>query len=180
MERNRVVCVETVFSQQLPVGPRTVRLLARDDFHPDFRLVRDQIEILSRAGKIVVETVSRGIETGEDEAAIAVDLCGRGQSQLVARERLAIRFFTRHADKPSTQIKRPRVIGALKRLRVARFLPAYLSATMRTRVEQHANDLVVPAHQYHRPPANGPRSIAAGLRNFDPVPDVTPAPPEKP
>src|SRR5216683_7528682 len=74
MERKRVVSVNTVLGQQLPVGPRTVRLLARDDFHPDFRLVRDQIEILSRAGQIVVETVSRWSEAGEDEAAIAVDL----------------------------------------------------------------------------------------------------------
>src|SRR5260370_32848140 len=136
MERHRVVGVETVFGQQLPVGPRTVRLLARDDFHPDFRLVRDQIEILSRAGKIVVETVSRGIEADEDEAAIAVDLRVRGQSQLVARERLAIRFFTRHADKSSTQIKRPCVIGALKRPHVPGLLTAYKTAAMRARIQE--------------------------------------------
>jgi len=94
MERKRVVSVNTVFGQQLPVGPRTVRLLARDDFHPDFRLVRDQIEIFSSASQIIVETVSRGIEAGEDEAAIAVNLRGRDQPQLFARERFAIRFFT--------------------------------------------------------------------------------------
>src|SRR6266404_7218250 len=130
MERHRVVCVDAVFGQQLPVGPRTVRLLTRHDFHPEFRLVRDQVEIFSRAGEIVVETVSRGIETGEDEAAIAVDLRGRGQSQLVARKRFAIRFFTRQAEELPTRIKRPRVIGALKGLRVARLLAAYESAAM--------------------------------------------------
>jgi hypothetical protein len=109
MEGKSVVSVETVLGQQLPVGPRTVRLLAPDDFHPDFRLVGDQVEILSRAGKIVVETVSRGIEAGEDEAAIAVDLRGRGQFEFRAGERLAIRFFTRNADELPTRIKRPRV-----------------------------------------------------------------------
>src|SRR5580704_13988589 len=80
MDRHRVVPVDAVLGHQLPVGPRTVRLLARHYFHPDFRLVDDQVEVFSRAGQIVVETVSRGIETGEDEAAIAVNLRWRGQS----------------------------------------------------------------------------------------------------
>src|ERR1700737_2460694 len=124
MERKRVVSVNTVLGQQLPVGPRTVRLLARHDFHPEFRLVRDQVEIFSRAGQIVVETFSTGIEAGEDEAPIAVNLRWRTQPQLVARERFAVRFFTRHADELPTRIKRPRVIGALKRPRVAKLLAA--------------------------------------------------------
>jgi hypothetical protein len=141
-------------------------LLARYDFHSEFRLVHDQVEIFSSAGQIVVETVSRRIETGEDKTAISLDPRGRDQPQLVARERLAIRCFTRHADKPSTQIKRPGVIWALKRIRVARLLAAYQSATMRTGVEQQANDLVVAAHQYHRPACNGSRYIVAGVRNF--------------
>ena len=98
MDRQRMVSIDAVLGHQLPVGPRTVRLLARHDFHSDFRLVGDQVEIFSCAGQIVVEIVSRGIETGEDEAAIAIDLRRRGQSQLVARERFAIRFFTGHPD----------------------------------------------------------------------------------
>src|SRR5260370_16855552 len=141
MGRQRVVSVDTVLDQQLPVGPRTVRLLARDDFHPDFRLVRDQVEIFSRAGQIVVETVSCWIEAGEDEAAIAVDLRGRGQSQLVARERFALRFFTRHAYKPPTRIKRPRVIGPLERLLIARLLAAYHSAPILPGAHTHPNHL---------------------------------------
>ena len=50
---------------------------------------------------------------------------------------------------------------------------------MRTGVEQHANDLVVAAHQYHRPTGNGPRSIVAGVRNFGFMPNVNPASAEK-
>jgi hypothetical protein len=150
-------------------------LLARDDFHSDFRLVRDQVEILSRAGKIVVETVSRGIEAGEDEAAIAVDLRGRGQFEFRAGERLAIRFFTRNADELPTRIKRPRVIGALKRPRVARLLPAYESAAMRAGVQEQANYSVVAAHQYHRPACNGSRYIVTGVRNFGFMTDINPA-----
>src|SRR5216683_2653185 len=106
-----------------------------------------EISLMGRQRVVSVETVSCWIEAGEDEAAIAVDLRGRGQSQLVARERFAIRFFTRHAYKPPTRIKRPRVIGALERLRIARLLAAYESATMRTRVQEHANDPIVAAHQ---------------------------------
>src|SRR5258708_17739142 len=159
MERKSVVSVETVLRQQLPVGPCTVRLLARDDFHSDFRLIRDQIEIFSSASQIIVETVSRGIEAGEDEAAIAVDLRGRGQFEFRAGERLAIRFFTRNADELPTRIKRPRVIGALKRPRVARLLPAYESASMRAGVQEQANDSVVAAHQYHPPVCNRSRNI---------------------
>jgi hypothetical protein len=52
-------------------------LLARHDFHSEFRLVHDQVEIFSRAGQIFVETVSRRIETGEDETAISLDQRGR-------------------------------------------------------------------------------------------------------
>jgi len=138
-----------------------------------------QAEIFSRAGKIVVEAVSRGIESGEDEAAIAVHARGRGQRQFLARKRVAIRFFTGNTDELPARIKRPRVIGTLKRPRVARSLPAYLSAAMRTGIQEHANDLVVAAHQYHRPTGNGPRSIVAGVRNLGFVPDVNPAPAEK-
>jgi hypothetical protein len=50
---------------------------------------------------------------------------------------------------------------------------------MRASVQEHANHLVVAAHQYHRPAGNGPRSIVAGVRNFGFVPDVNPASVEK-
>jgi hypothetical protein len=45
-------------------------------------------------------------------------------------------------------------------------LAAYQSATMSTGVEQHPNDVVVAAHQYHRSACNGSRYIVAGARNF--------------
>jgi hypothetical protein len=71
------------------------------------------------------------------------------------------------------------MIGALERLRVARLLAAYESAAMRTGIQEHANDLIVTAHQYHRPTGNGPRAIVAGVRNLGFVPDVNPALVEK-
>jgi hypothetical protein len=37
---------------------------------------------------------------------------------------------------------------------------------MRAGVQEHANDLVVAAHQYHRPAGNGSRYIVAAVRNF--------------
>jgi hypothetical protein len=46
-------------------------------------------------------------------------------------------------------------------------------------IHEHANDIVVATHQYHRSASNRPRSIIAGVRNFGFVPDVNPAPAEK-
>jgi hypothetical protein len=50
---------------------------------------------------------------------------------------------------------------------------------MRTGVEQHADDIVIAAQQYHRPACNVSRYIVPGVRNFRVVPDVNPASAEK-
>ena len=57
-----MIAVVTILDQQLPVGAGTISLLSRDDLHPHFRLIGYQVEILARAGQIVVEAFSRGIE----------------------------------------------------------------------------------------------------------------------
>ncbi len=43
VRNRRVIAIDAVFHQQLPIGAHTVGLRAADDLHTDFRLVADQI-----------------------------------------------------------------------------------------------------------------------------------------
>ena len=72
MGRQRVVAVDAVFRQQLPVGTHRVFLRAADDRHLGFGLVADHIEIFLDRAEIIGEALDVPVEADEIEIAIAL------------------------------------------------------------------------------------------------------------
>ena len=115
----RVIPVVAVLDEELPVRLNAVALRAADDLHADVGLIGDQVEVLLRAGEVVVQRDAQRIEIHEVEAAIALQTRRRAQAERRARERRPVAVLVGHADQGAFIAEGPAVVKALEALRLA-------------------------------------------------------------
>ena len=164
MRGERVIAVDRVFGQKLPVGAHRIFLRAADDGHAGLRLVSDDIEIFLYRTEIGVERL--GIPVEADEAEVAIDLKPRNLLHVGCAALLEIRRvggFAGLAAQRTVQAEHPAVLKALEGFCIAMLLATDLRAAMRTGVEHGAQCSLGIAREQDTAAADLTRDEVAGL-----------------
>src|SRR2546426_9884207 len=175
MSRARMIPIDAVLDQKLPVGAHAVSLGARNDLQAALGLVAHQIEAFFRAGEIRDQRLDRRREAHEDEITIDVDPRRAGEPELLAVERSAVGVLSGHADESTVGVERPGVIEALERLGVAAALSADLGATVRTGVQEDTHHAIPAAHEDEGTAGDAPGPEISRLRDLGRMAGVDPA-----
>jgi maltose alpha-D-glucosyltransferase/alpha-amylase len=135
------------------------------------------VERARQAGvaQVNLEGLLLGVEGGEHESAVGVDLLGLGQSVVLLAEALGEAALVRHVDQVAVVGEGPGVVEAAEPLLVAATLAAHLGAAVRARVQQDPDLVVLVPGEEHRPAGNLAGDEVAGLGNLRLVPDIDPA-----
>ena len=150
-----MIIVEAVFDQQLPVSADVV--LLRTGYHFHFtrrRLVDDEIDVFLRAGEVVIQWHSAGIEIEKHEAAITCYARRLFQCEFGTVEIRRIRILAGQSVECAIAVVGPAVIEAGEMFRIAFGFAANDSAAMAAGVEVHANGVAAVAAENHRPAAH--------------------------
>ncbi len=171
-----MVAVDAIFDQQLPVGANAIRLRSFHYFHPNFRLIAYQVQILFGAGEVFIQILGRRIEADKDKSAIAIHSRRLCKTEfLPVKSRLAVRIVAGNADQFTALIVCPRMVRALERLRVAGTLTAYERAAMGAGVQQHSHFAIVPPYENQRTACDPARTEIARPGHLRLVAGVDPA-----
>ena len=176
MRRHRMIAVDAVLGQQLPIGADRIFLAACHDRHATLGLIADDVEILPGVTEILVERNDVCIEGNEIEVAIAfVARHGLHVRSAAALEVLGIGFFARLASQLSVGAERPAVIEALERLGVALALAADLGAAVRASVQQGTKPPLHVTCEQNIAARNRASDEVAGFRQFRGMAEIQPA-----
>src|SRR5260221_596 len=139
MSRHRMVAVDAVLGQQLPVGADRIFLAAGDDRHAGIGLVADDVEILFGVAKVLFERNDVRIEGNEVEVAIGF-VTGHGLHvrSAAAFEVFGIGFLAGLPSQLSVCTENPTMIETLERFGVTLALATDLGASMRAGIHQGA------------------------------------------
>ncbi len=171
----RVVAVDAVLHQQLPVGGETVLVGAADDLHRAAAAVDDEVDVLLGVAEVGGEFDDAGVEAGEHEAPVGLHALQALEPQLVEVQPAGVGVAVRHALQLSFGIERPRVVEALEHFGIPRVLPAYQRAAVRAGVVEDVDVAGFhPANHENRPTADRPSDEVAGLGDLRFVTDVQP------
>ncbi len=176
VRRQRVVTIDAVFRQKLPVGTHRIFLRAADDRHSGLGLVANHVEIFFDRAQVVREAFDVLVEADEIKITIAIEawnllhVGGRALLEILCIGRLA----GLAAQRP-VQAEYPAMIETLERFRAAMLLAANLCAAMRAGVEHRPE--IAPAvageQDISAPDRTGDK--VAGLGEFGTVPEIEPA-----
>ena len=142
---------------------------------PARRLVDDQVEVLPRAGEVVVQRRRVGVERHEDEIAIGVHARRLGESEGCAVEGRRVARLPGHAVEAPVAVVAPAVIEADESARVAVPLAAHQRTAVAAAVQEHANAARGIAAQDHRPTGDDATLEIARRTHLARMADVDPA-----
>ncbi len=138
-------------------------------------LVGDQVDVVRRAREVGAQVDGSGVEAGEHEAPVAVDLGRREQAHARAVESRAIAILAGQAVERSGAAVRPRVVEAVHAPGVALGNAADQRPAMPATVVEDPLDAVVAVPEHQRPVADVAGPEVARLRDLRLVADVEPA-----
>ena len=176
MRGQRVIAVDRILSEQLPVGAHGIFLRAADDGHAGLGLVGDDVEIFLHWAEIAVEAHGVLVETDEIEIAMALetrDLLHVRRAALLEVGRIG--GFAGLAAQRAVEAEYPAVVEALEGLRVAMLLAANLRAAVRAGVEHCAQGPLGIAREQDAAAADLAGNEIAGLGQLRAVAEIEPA-----
>lgn len=176
MRGERVIAVDRVLGEQLPVGAHGIFLRAADDSHAHLGLIGDDVEIVLHRAEVAVEGL--GIFVEADEAEVAESLESRHLLHVRGAALLEIRCIgslARLAAQRTVEAKHPTVIEALEGFCIAKLLAADLSAAMRTGVEHGAQRPFCIAREQDAAAADLSGDEISGLGQLGGVAEIEPA-----
>src|SRR5262249_54798734 len=141
VRRIKMVDVDGVFHEQLPVRAHGIFVGARQDRVPAFVLVEDHVEIGTRAGEIVLQALLIAAEADEEPAAIILH-ARRVETHLLYLEAWSVGILEWDAVQSALIVVAPAVVEAHEALGVAARVAANRRAAVATAVVKDA-DLAV-------------------------------------
>ena len=176
MRRHRVVAVDTVLGQQLPVGADRVLLPALDDRHARSAVAGDQVQDFLGAGQVIAERHHARVKADEAETRMAVEARrGHHVAQAALLVAGAVRLFAGLALELAVAAKDPAVIEALEHPAVALGFAADRGAAVWAGVHQRVQRSLRIAREQDVAARHGARQEVAGLGQFRLVTQVQPA-----
>ena len=176
MRGRRVIAVEAVFHQELPVRTNTVFLGAADDFHARFGLVHHDVDVSLGIGEIIGQRNCIAIQIQEIEAAIILQPRDGGQVRaFVLAEIVRVIAVGDAGCKRSRVAERPAMIKTLKAQRIAAPFAHDRCAPMRTDVEEGMNVPGPVAIEHDIAPGHAAGEEIIRIRDFRFMADINPA-----
>src|SRR5260221_5975501 len=165
-----------VLRRKLPIAGHDPFVDAADDRDAAFPAIEKRVEIPGHLAEIVAQRRRLGIEGGEYEALVAVELRYRDEAPPLAVEVAVIRLLqVWDPGEPSVVAVGPAVIGAGQARRVAVIGTAQPVATMPADIQESAHLPVAAADDQNRVFAHIGGQEIARLRNLAVVTQIQPA-----
>ena len=143
-------------------------------------LVDDQVDVLLRAGEVVVQALDLGVEGEEPEAAVLLEPRRPAEPEVALVEVLAVAVLVGQAAQLAVPAEGPGVVEALEALGVAAVLPAHPRAAVGAGVVEAAHLAVVAALEDHRPARHVAAHVVAVVLDLGVVGHVEPGAVEDP
>ncbi|MEA3221297.1 MAG: hypothetical protein OZX49_02418 [Immundisolibacter sp.] len=173
----QVVAVDAAFQLQLPVAGIGIGRLAAQQFQPLLALVDQQVDAAGGRPQVVAERRHRGVQAGEDEAAVAVHARQAAEAVLALVElwRVGAVLFLEHRRQLAVEVEAPAVRRAAEVRHAALSLAQQRGAVVRTGVDEHADVAALVAADDDRLAPDGQGDEIARIRNLALVGQVHPA-----
>src|SRR5271156_4046679 len=170
-----------VFSRELPIARHDPFMHAADDLDTALAAIKEHVEIPLHLAEIIVQRRCRGVESGEPQPLVIVELRYWSKAPVLAIQFVVVGLLQiRHASEPPVIAVGPAVIGAGKGGGIAGIGAAQPVATMTAYIQKSVNLPRCIAHHQNRVLAHIGGEEIARLRDLALVAQIEPAAGEDP